>query len=84
LKKTNKGIIWRVLCTINLFAMLYTGPTLALTTDVDITDRAIQVRGARECQSFVLKVLHLNFGKLPLLHIADPSVKSMCTIKQTK
>jgi hypothetical protein len=27
-----------------------------LTTDMDIPDRAIQVRGAREGQSFVLKV----------------------------
>jgi hypothetical protein len=42
---------------------------------VDIADRAIQVGGARKGQSFVLKVYHLNFGKLPLLHIADPSVK---------
>jgi hypothetical protein len=39
---------------------------------VDIADRAIQVGGVREGQSFVL---NLNFGKLPLLHIADPSVK---------
>jgi hypothetical protein len=39
---------------------------------MDIADRGIQVGGAREGQSFVLKVQHLNFGKLPLLHIADP------------
>jgi hypothetical protein len=43
---------------------------------VDIADRTIQVGGAREGQSFVLKVLHPNFGKLPLLHIADPPVKN--------
>ncbi len=42
---------------------------------MDIPDRAIQVREAREGQSFVLKVKYLNFGKLPLLNIADPSVK---------
>jgi hypothetical protein len=42
---------------------------------VDIADRAIQVGGAKEGQSFVLKVYYLNFGKLPLLHIANPSVK---------
>jgi hypothetical protein len=41
---------------------------------VDISDNAIQVGEAREGQSFVLKLKHLNFGKLPLLHIADPSV----------
>jgi hypothetical protein len=40
-----------------------------------IPDRAIQVGGAREGQSFVLKVKHLNFGKLTLLHIAGPLVK---------
>jgi hypothetical protein len=40
---------------------------------MDIADMAIQVGGAREGKTFVLK--HLNFGKLPLLHIADPSVK---------
>jgi hypothetical protein len=35
------------------------------TTDVDIADTAIQVGGAREGQSFVLKVKNLNFGTLP-------------------
>jgi hypothetical protein len=34
----------------------------------DIIDLAIQVGRAREGQSFFLKVLHLNFGKLTLLH----------------
>jgi hypothetical protein len=43
---------------------------------MDIVDTAIQVGGVREGQSFVLKVQHLIFGKLPLLHIADPSVKN--------
>jgi hypothetical protein len=42
---------------------------------MDIPDRAIQVGGAKESQSFVFKVKHLNFGKFSLLHIADPSVK---------
>jgi hypothetical protein len=37
---------------------------------MDIADTTIQVGGAREGQSFVL-----NCGKLPLLQIADPSVK---------
>jgi hypothetical protein len=31
---------------------------------MDIVDMAIQVGGAREGQSFVLKTLHLNFGNL--------------------
>jgi hypothetical protein len=39
---------------------------------MDIVDMAIQVGGAREGQSFVLKIKHLNFGKLSLLHITDP------------
>jgi hypothetical protein len=30
---------------------------------MDILDMAIQVGGAREGQSFVLKIEHLNFGK---------------------
>jgi hypothetical protein len=42
---------------------------------MDIADRASQVGGAREGQSFVLKIQHLNFGKLSLLHIAESSVK---------
>jgi hypothetical protein len=29
---------------------------------MDIVDMAIQVGGAREGQSFVLKIKHLNFG----------------------
>jgi hypothetical protein len=41
---------------------------------MDIADMEIQVRGAKEGQSFVVKIYHLNFGKVPLLHIADPSV----------
>jgi hypothetical protein len=36
---------------------------------MDIVDMAIHVGGAREGQSsFVLKIQHLNFGKLSLLH----------------
>jgi hypothetical protein len=46
-----------------------------VSTDVEIADTAIQVGGAKEGQSFVLKVKQLNFGKLPLLHIADPLVE---------
>jgi hypothetical protein len=42
---------------------------------MDIADMAIQVGEVREGQSFVLKIEHLNFGKLSLVHIADPSVK---------
>jgi hypothetical protein len=38
---------------------------------IDIVDMAIQVGGAREGQVFVLKILHLKFGKLSLLHITD-------------
>jgi hypothetical protein len=42
---------------------------------IDIADMAIQVGGARESQSFALKIYQLNFGKSSLLHIADPLVK---------
>jgi hypothetical protein len=42
---------------------------------MNITDMAIQVGGARGGQSFVLKIYHLKFGKLSLLHITDPLVK---------
>jgi hypothetical protein len=42
---------------------------------MDIADMAIQVGGAMEGLSFVLKIKHLNFGKSFLLHPADPSVK---------
>jgi hypothetical protein len=38
---------------------------------MDIVDIAIQ-QGTRESQSFVLKILHLNFGKLSLKTITDP------------
>jgi hypothetical protein len=40
---------------------------------MDIVDMAIQVGG----QSFVLKISHLSFGKLSLLHKkkTDPQVK---------
>jgi hypothetical protein len=41
---------------------------------METADMAIQVGGAREGQSFVLKIQHLNFGKLPLLHL----VKKVC------
>jgi hypothetical protein len=36
---------------------------------MDIADRAIQVGGAREGQSFVLKVQHLNTGTLNPDHL---------------
>ena len=39
---------------------------------MDIADMEIQVGGAWEGQSFVLKIYHLNFGKLPLPHITNP------------
>jgi hypothetical protein len=45
---------------------------------MDIIDMAIQVGGAREGQSLVLKTQHLNFGKLSLWHkntITDQLVK---------
>ena len=42
---------------------------------MDIVDIAIQVGGAREGQSFVLKMQHLKFGKLSLLCIIDTLVK---------
>jgi hypothetical protein len=38
-------------------------------------DMAIEVGGSREGQSFVLKIYHLNFGKISLLHITDHLVK---------
>jgi hypothetical protein len=57
---------------------------------MDIVNMAVKVRGAREGQSLVLKLLHLNFEKLSLQHkktttdLPPPPVKIMCTIKQTK
>jgi hypothetical protein len=33
---------------------------------IDVVDMAIQVGEAREGQSFVLKIKHLNFGKVSL------------------
>jgi hypothetical protein len=38
---------------------------------MDIVDMAIEAGGARENQSLVLKIYHLNFGKLSLLQITD-------------
>jgi hypothetical protein len=40
-------------CNVDLFIILY---AFSRTTDMDIANRAIQVGGAREGQSFVLKV----------------------------
>jgi hypothetical protein len=40
---------------------------------MDTVDMAIQVGGAREGKSFVLKIKHLNFGKLSLLQITPLS-----------
>jgi hypothetical protein len=42
----------------------------------DIVDMAIQVGGAKEGQSIVLKIKRLNFGKLYSLHITDPLIKN--------
>jgi hypothetical protein len=53
---------------------------------MDIVEMAIQVGEAREGQLYVLKIYHLNLGKLSLLQIkttTDPLDKSQYTIKQT-
>jgi hypothetical protein len=45
---------------------------------MNFVDMAIQVGGAREGLSFVLKVKHLNYGELSLLNkntTTDPLVK---------
>jgi ankyrin repeat protein len=49
--------------------------TRVSTQMMAIVDSAIQGGGAREGQSFVLKMYHLNYGKLTLLNITDYPVK---------
>jgi hypothetical protein len=53
---------------------------------MNIVDMVIQVGGAREGQSFVIKISHLSCGKLYLLNkktTTDPLVKK-CLHYQTK
>jgi hypothetical protein len=40
----------------------------AIAQMMDIVDKEIHMGGVREGQSFVLKTLQMNFGKLSLLH----------------